>query len=117
MDHIKEQIAYFCDARERRILGYDLDECIRLKFPPSRLCTDFKRPEWRCERDPYNLHRVFISFKMKGLHIQRMGSPDDFEDSYSINNIRYTHSYDYLTHRYVIWHGTTSRDCEEGTNF
>jgi hypothetical protein len=120
MKHIIDRVAYFCDTRERRILGYDLDECIHLKFPPCRLNVHFEKVHFRIEKDPYSSGQLFVTShpgsRNEGLFIKRMIFPDKFEDAYCINDIRYTHYYDYLTGQFTIWHGYKTGECIHDVN-
>lgn len=102
---IIERIAYFCDTRERRILGFTLEDCIRLKFPPNKLLINFDFPIWRSSWCQYG-GGIFWSSpnseRMQGMGVHRRA--DGRRDSYSINNIRYDHKFDYETGEIWIWY-------------
>jgi hypothetical protein len=96
MNILIERIAKFSEPRERRLLGYDLEECIKLKFPPGKV-------ELMIDDVPYtilkssvlvrDLTRWLIS-RSGGLSVQRSPHP---KDAYSIHDIRYTTYVDYET--------------------
>ena len=115
MNRIVERVAWFCDTRERRILGFDLMTCIKLKFPPGRV------EKVTCDLPPYRIVKSDVlpndrtrwlvsknAGRSEGLHVQR--SHD--EDAYSIDDIRYTHHYNYVTGEVRIYHVDT-RSFEE----
>ena len=115
MDRFAERIARFCEPRERRILGFDLETCIKLKFPPGRV------GEVTCDLPPYKIGKSDIlpndrtrwlvsknAGRSEGLHVQRGHD----EDAYSIDDIRYTHHYNYVTGEVRIYHDDT-RSFEE----
>jgi hypothetical protein len=94
-----QEIAKFCNRRERRILGFDLDTCMRLGFPPSRLNSNFKLKLFRREESRISPD-VFWSAKndrVEGVAINRKLHGDEIQDAYGINDIRYTHYFNYLT--------------------
>jgi hypothetical protein len=117
---IIERIARFCDARERRILGYDIDECVRLHFPPARLRVQFEGVHWHIQKDQYSSGQLFVSTQIgsrdKRLFIKRLVFPDTYEDAYCIDDIRYTHYYNYMTGHYTIWHGYKTGECTHDVN-
>jgi hypothetical protein len=114
MNNIIERIARFCEPRERRILGFDLETCIKLKFPPARVestISEFPYKIGRSDVFPNDHTRWLVSKnagRSEGLHVQRLGD----EDAYSIDDIRYTHHYDYVTGEVRIYHDDT-RSFEE----
>ena len=114
MNNIIERIARFCDARERRILGFNLETCIKLKFPPGRVelvITEFPYKIEKSEVLPNDHTRWLVSKnagRSTGLHVQR----GHWEDAYSINDIRYTNHYNYTTGEVRIYHEDT-RSWEE----
>jgi len=114
MNRIIDRIARFCDPRERRILGFDYETCIRLKFPPSRVemvINEFPYKIGKSDILPNDRARWLVSRgagRSEGLHVQRQGD----EDAYSIDDIRYTHHYDYVTGEVRIYHDDT-RSFEE----
>jgi len=114
MNRIVERIARFCEPRERRILGFDLMTCIKLKFPPNRVemvINEFPYKIGKSDILPNDRTRWLTSKnagRSEGLHVQRQGD----EDAYSIDDIRYTHHYDYVTGEVRIYHDDT-RSFEE----
>jgi len=114
MNRIIDRIARFCDPRERRILGFDYETCIKLKFPPSRVemvINDFPYKIGKSDVLSHDHTRWLVSKgagRSEGLHVQRQGD----EDAYSIDDIRYTHHYDYVTGEVRIYHADT-RSFEE----
>jgi len=113
-DNLIQRIAKFCEARERRILGYDYETCIRLKFPPRRvemLITEFPYRIGKSDILPNDRTRWLTSKnagRSEGLHVQRLGD----EDAYSVDDIRYTHHYNYVTGEVRVYHDDT-RSFEE----
>ena len=115
MSHrVIETIARFCDRHERRILGFDYETCIKLKFPPNRIdmsISDLPYTIGKSDILPNDRTRWLVSKnagRSDGLHVQR--SHD--EDAYSIDDIRYTHHYNYVTGDVRIYHDDT-RSFEE----
>jgi len=114
MNRIIERIARFCDPRERRILGFDLMTCIKLKFPPGKVELTISEFPYRIGKSdvlPNDRTRWIVSKnagRSEGLHVQRQGD----EDAYSIDDIRYTHHYNYVTGEVRIYHDDT-RSFEE----
>ena len=109
MDNLKERIAYFADTETRRILGFDIEQCVKLKFPPNKV-------ELRIKEVPYSISKSdvlpndmtrWLASRDKSLHVQRSWE----KDAYSIDNIRYTHYINYTTGKVRIWPTTTT--CEE----
>ena len=109
MNHIIERIARFCEPRERRILGFDYETCIKLKFPPGRVgvtMTEFPYKIGKSDVLPNDRTRWLVSKnagRSEGLHVQRGHD----EDAYSIDDIRYTHHYNYITGEARIYHDDT----------
>jgi hypothetical protein len=110
MERFLERIARFCDTRERRILGFDMDMSIKLKFPPHKV------GKIACDLPPFTIGKSDIipndhtrwlvskgAGRSTGVHVQRTSD----EDAYSINDIRYTHHYDYVTGQVRIYHDDT----------
>jgi hypothetical protein len=114
MNRIVERIARFCDPRERRILGFDLMTCIKLKFPPAKVELTISEFPYRIGKSdilPNDRTRWLTSKnagRSEGLHVQRGHD----EDAYSIDDIRYTHHYNYVTGEVRIYHADT-RSFEE----
>ena len=108
------RVAKHSEPRERRILGFDLETCIRYKFPPGRVemaITEFPYEIGKSEVFPNDRTRWLVSKNAgrgTGLHVQRTYD----EDAYSINDIRYTHHYNYDTGEVRIYHDDT-RSFEE----
>ena len=115
MDQFRELVAKFSEVRERRILGFDYELCMKLKFPPARV------GKVACDLPPYTISKSDIlpndrtrwlvsrdAGRATGIHVQRLGD----EDAYSINDIRYTHHYNYLTGEVSVYHEDT-RSWEE----
>ena len=109
MEQFRERIAKYSESRERRILGYTLEECIRLKFPPGRVTLQITEVPYRISRSsvlPNDLTRWLVSNHAErnhGLHVQRGHD----EDAYSINDIRYTHHFNYETGHVRVYHPET----------
>ena len=114
MNRIVDRIARFCDPRERRILGFDYETCIKLEFPPNKVeltISEFPYKIGKSDILPNDRTRWLISKnagRSEGLHVQRQGD----EDAYSIDDIRYTHHYNYETGEVRIYHDDT-RSFEE----
>lgn len=94
MQNLVEHIARLCTSRERRILGYDLERCMQLKFKPGKLerTIDFPYKVSKSDVLPNDITRWLVSHR-GGLNVQRT----HLKDAYSINDIRYTHYIDYET--------------------
>lgn len=89
MDNLVERIARFSESRERRILGYDLEKCIQLKFTPGKIKLTIDDIPYKISKSDVlqnDLTRWLVSHK-GGLHVQRSPHP---KDAYSINDGRYT---------------------------
>jgi len=116
MNRIVETIARFCERHERMILGFDYETCMKLRFPPNRLdmtTTMSEVPYTIGKSDilPNDRTRWLVSKnagRSEGLHVQRTHD----EDAYSIDDIRYTHHYNYSTRKVRIYHDDT-RSFEE----
>jgi hypothetical protein len=114
MNRIVERIARFCEPRERRILGFDYETSIKLKFPPTKVEPTISEFPYRIVKSdilPNDRTRWLVSKnagRSEGLHVQRGHD----EDAYSIDDIRYTHHYDYVTGEVRIYHDDT-RSFEE----
>jgi hypothetical protein len=114
MNRIIERIARFCEPRERRILGFDYETCIKLKFPPTKVELAINEFPYKIGKSDFfhNDHTRWLVSKnagrSEGLHVQR--THDD--DAYSIDDIRYTHHYNYITGEVRIYHDDT-RSFEE----
>jgi hypothetical protein len=108
-NRVTERIAWFCGPRERRILGFDYETCIKFKFPPTKVemaITEFPYEIGKSDILPNDRTRWLVSKgagRSEGLHVQRSGH----EDAYSIDDIRYTHHYNYETGEARIYHGDT----------
>jgi hypothetical protein len=112
---LAQRVAKYSETRERRILGFDLDMCIKLKFPPRRV------GKVTCDLPPYEIGKSDVlpndrtrwlvsknAGRSTGLHVQR----GHWEDAYSIHDIRYTHHYNYVSGEVRIYHADT-RSWEE----
>jgi hypothetical protein len=114
MNRIIERIARFCEPRERRILGFDYETCIKLKFPPTKVELTISEVPYKIGRSDFfqnDRTRWLVSKnagRSEGLHVQRGHD----EDAYSIDDIRYTHHYKYITGEVRIYHDDT-RSFEE----
>jgi hypothetical protein len=100
-----QEVAKYCDKREREILGFDLDTCIKLKFPPCKLNSNFELKLFRREESQYSPD-VYWSAKndrVEGIAINRRVHGPEIKDSYGINDIRYTHYFNYLTGEFHIY--------------
>jgi len=92
------------------ILGFDLMTCIRLKFPPARVELTISEVPYKIGKSdvlPNDRTRWLVSKnagRSEGLHVQRAHD----EDAYSIDDIRYTHHYNYITGKVRIYHGDTN---------
>lgn len=100
MHNLIERIARFSAPRERRILGYDLEKCIQLKFHPGKIETtiDFPYKVSKSEVLQNDITRWLVSHKGK-LCVQRT----HLQDAYSIDGVRYTHYVDYETGQVRIY--------------
>lgn len=96
------------DAEVRRTLGYDLESCIRLKFPPAKVEMAITDVPYRISKSDVLLNdttRWLVSTN-KMLHVQRAWH----KDAYSIDDIKYTHYFDYEDGRVRIWRYGTHFD-------
>jgi hypothetical protein len=100
MNSLLERVARFSDRRERRILGFDIDECIKRKIPPKKVelaITEFPYKITRCSPVPNDPSRRLES---ESLHVQRF----DVTDAYCMNaSLNYTYYYNYETGRASIY--------------
>lgn len=109
MDQLIERVAKWGDRPIRQALGFDLEKCIRLKFPPSRVVMTLNEFPFRIEKStvlPNDRTRWLVSKnagRSEGLHVQRGWDGD----AYSIDDIRYTHHYNYLTGQVSVYHEDT----------
>jgi len=114
MNRIVERVAKYSATRERRILGFDYETCIKLKFPPRGVEMVISTLPYKIGKSdvlPNDRTRWLVSKnagRSEGLHVQRLGD----EDAYSIDDIRYTHHYNYITGEVRIYHDDT-RSFEE----
>jgi len=114
MENLRERIAKYSERRERRILGFDYETCIKHKFPPNKVeltISEFPYKIGKSEVLSHDHTRWLVSKgagRGEGLYVQRQGD----EDAYSIDDIRYTHHYDYVTGEVRIYHDDT-RSFEE----
>ena len=114
MENLRERIAKYSERRERRILGFDYETCIKLKYPPGRVELTISEFPYKIGKSDVLSHdhtRWLVSKgagRSEGLHVQRQGD----EDAYSIDDIRYTHHYNYITGEVRIYHADT-RSFEE----
>ena len=117
MENLRERIAKYSERRERRILGFDYETCIKLKFPPNKVeltISEFPYKIGKSDILPNDRTRWLTSKnagRSEGLYVQRQGD----EDAYSIDDIRYTHHYNYETGKVRIYHEDT-RSFEEYVN-
>ena len=97
-------IAYFSDRRERRILGFTMDLCILLKFPPNKIhLPKFIVPQWSVSICYYGGGTYWSSpnsSRETGMGIHRIANGR--KDDYSINDIKYNYTFNYDTGE--IWH-------------
>ena len=92
-DTVLERIARFSDRRERQILGFDIDECLKRKIPPRKVVSDFPGiPYTLISRDGA------IQLKMNRLNVQRF----DEIDAYG-TTLTYTYYYNYETGRASVY--------------
>jgi len=114
MENLRERIARYAEVRERRILGFDYETCIKLKFPPNKVKSTISEFPYKIGKSDVlsNDHTRWLVSKGagrgEGLYVQRQGD----EDAYSIDDIRYTHHYNYETGEVRIYHDDT-RSFEE----
>lgn len=106
METIVERVARWSDRPTRQALGFDIEKCIKLKFPPNKV------EKVSCVIPPYRISKSDVltrdttrwlvslhATRDTGLHVQRNWEGD----AYSINDIRYTHYYTYDTGRIRVW--------------
>jgi hypothetical protein len=97
MDSFLERVARFSDRRERTILGFDIDECIKRKIPPRKVelaITEFPYKITLWGGDPS------LCLESERFRVQRW---DDF-DAYCMNaSLNYTYYYNYETGRASIY--------------
>lgn len=105
---MEEHVARFADTETRRNMGFDMDTCIKLKIPPNKV-------ELAIKEIPFTIGKSnvlffdktrWLSSKVGGLHVQRC--PDGEKDSYSIDDIRYTHTFNYITGQVRIYHKSSN---------
>lgn len=102
MDNLIERIARFSEPRERRILGYDLEKCMKLKFTPGKVHQTIDDIPYKISKSDVlqnDRTRWLVSHK-GGLHVQRSPHP---LDAYSVNDCRYTKYVDYETREVRIY--------------
>jgi len=101
---IIQHIAYFSGRRERRILGFTMELCIFLNFPPDRIGSHtFIEPKWRISNCPHGCGTYWASpnsSRGSGMGIHRIANGR--KDDYSINDIKYTYTFNYDNGH--IWH-------------
>lgn len=105
MNTLIQKIAKHCTRREREILGFDLDTCIKLKFPPCRLNSDLTLKLFCRSLCQYS-NDVYWSAKDtqdEGLAVHRKIHGPEIQDAYGIHDIRYTHYFNYLTGAFHIY--------------
>jgi hypothetical protein len=110
-----ERVAKWGDRSIRQALGFDIEKCVRLKFPPARVeSVACDLPPFRISKSdvlPNDRTRWLVSKnagRSEGLHVQRGHEGD----AYSIDDIRYTHYYNHLTGEVRVYHDDT-RSFEE----
>ena len=111
---LKERVGKFSESRERKILGFDIDACIKLKFPPKKLNSVLKLVPWGTEPCPFSDCVIKYS-KTRTTYINRIIRPDMLRDVYFAGD---TYDYDYLTGKvwmytfskgYMEWYSTAHR--------
>jgi len=105
---MEERVARFADTETRRNMGFDMDTCIKLKIPPNKVVLAIKEVPFTIGKSdvlPFDTTRWVYS-KGGKLHVCR--SADGVKDSYSINDIRYTHSFHYITGQVRIYHKSSN---------
>ena len=106
--YMEERVARFADTQTRRNMGFDIDTCIKLKIPPNKVVLAIKEVPFTIGKSdvlPQDKTR-WISSKVGGLHVCRRA--DGVKDSYSIDDIRYTHSFNYITGQVRIYHKSSN---------
>jgi hypothetical protein len=100
-----QEVAKYCDRREREILGFDLDTCIKLKFPPCKLNSNFELKLFLRELCRYSSDVYWSAndSRKEGISIKRQTHGPEIKDAYGINDIRYTHYFNYLTGEFHIY--------------
>jgi len=93
--HVIVKVAYYADRPTRESLGIDYDTSVTLKLPPCKLNSNFELKIYNRELCQYS-SGVFWSFN-KRVFIHRGIYGDEVKDSYGIDDIRYTHYFNYLT--------------------
>ena len=111
---IIQHIAYFSGRRERRILGFTMELCIFLNFPPDRIGSHtFIEPKWKMSYYLHDGDRYWASSNYsrkigKGIYRSANGRIE----KYSINGIKYNcWHFNYDTGR--IRHWLDDKDNEE----
>ena len=100
-----QEVAKYCNKSEREILGFDLETSIKLKFPPCKLNSNFELKLFRRDESKISPD-VFWSAKSdrtEGIAINRRVHGHEIKDAYGINDIRYTHYFNYLTGEFHIY--------------
>lgn len=109
MDNLKIHIARYADADTRKLLGFDIEDCIKHKFPPNKVRGGIQQVPYRITKSDIlrtDETRWLVSNDNR-LHVQRSWR----EDAYCIDDIKYTHHFDYTDGRIHIWvSGTAFED-------
>jgi len=94
---IIQNIAYFSDRRERQILGFTIELCIFLKFPPNRIGSHiFVAPIWKTTQNPGRTYWYGYGMRIERFLLSRL-------DRYSINTDRYEWEFNYDTGKINHW--------------
>jgi hypothetical protein len=114
MENLTRAVAKFSGAPEREILGFDISECIKFKFPPAKVSLKIDKVPFTIGKSDYSgYHTRWLTTvgyeRCKGLSVQRAMDENLIEDSYSIDDIRYTHSFEYFTRTFRRWNDETRR--------
>jgi len=93
MDSLLDRVVRFSDRRERQILGFDIDTCIKRKIPPRKVVSDFPGI-------PYIIKRQDGAQRLTSekFHVQRFDDMDAYGTSFT-----YTYYYNYVTGRASIY--------------
>ena len=93
MDSLLDRVVRFSDRRERQILGFDIDTCIKRKIPPCKVVSDFPGIPYTIEI----LHGVQRLTSEK-FHVDRYDDMDAYGTSFT-----FTYYYNYSTRRASVY--------------
>ena len=93
MDSLRERVATFSERRERTILGFDIEECIKRKIPPKKVVSNL--PEFS--------HKITggdgsSRLETPSFYVQRYRDTDAYG-----KNLTYTYYYNYANGRASIY--------------